>query len=220
MGVTRFRNRTEAGGLLAQRLAAHAGRGGVIVLALPRGGVPVGYEVARALRAPLDVLVVRKLGLPGHAELAMGAIAGGGVRVLNREVVGALHVPEEMIERVEARERLELERRERAYREGRPAPEVSGMTVILVDDGIATGSSMRSAVRVVRSLRAGRVVVASPVVAAPTLREMLWEADEVAAVLTPEDFEGVGKWYADFSQTSDEEVRRLLASASRPGPAG
>src|ERR1019366_6449821 len=158
----RFHNRAEAGGLLADKLAKYAGVQDVLVLALPRGGLPVALPVALRLRAPLDVLVVRKLGVPGHEELAMGAIAAGGVRVLNPKVVGALQIPEEVIERVEIRERHELERREQAYRNGRPAPVVSGRTVILVDDGIATGSTMRSAIEVLRSRRAHRIVVATP----------------------------------------------------------
>ena len=216
----RFHNRAEAGGLLADKLAKYEGAKDVLVLALPRGGLPVALPVALRLRAPLDVLVVRKLGVPGHEELAMGAIAAGGARVLNREVVGALQIPEEAVERVEVRERQELERRERAYRGGRPAPVVSGRTVILVDDGIATGSTMRSAIEVLRSRRAHRIVVATPVIAASTLHEMRHVADEIAAVLSPDDFEGVGKWYEDFSQTSDDEVQRILALAAAPRPGG
>ena len=218
--IKRFHNRAEAGLLLADKLINYEGAQGLLVLALPRGGLPVALPVALRLRAALDVLVVRKLGVPGHEELAMGAIASGGARVLNREVVGALQIPGEAIERVEVRERGELERREREYRGGRPAPVVCGRTVILVDDGIATGSTMRSAIEVLRGRRAHRIVVATPVIAASTLREMRHVADEVAAVLSPDDFEGVGKWYEDFSQTSDDEVRSILEQASPPRPAG
>jgi predicted phosphoribosyltransferase len=214
-----FRNRVEAGQQLAQRLARYANRSDVLVLALPRGGVPVGYEVAQALNAPLDVFVVRKLGVPGHEELAMGAIASGGVRVLNGSVVEGLRIPEEVIDAVAAQEFRELERRERASRDDRPAPDVQGRTVILVDDGIATGSTMRAAVEALRQLQAARIVVATPTAALSTVCEMRPDVDEFVAVMTPVDFAGVGQWYEDFSQTTDEEVRELLESASQsPNP--
>jgi len=208
-----FTDRHEAGTVLAAQLQQYAGRGDVVVLALPRGGVPVGYEVARALGAPLDVFVVRKLGLPGRPELAMGAIASGGVRVLNDEVLEAVAVPQSAIDAVTRAEQAELERRERAYRGGRPPVPIEGRVVILVDDGLATGSSMRAAVLAVRRLNPARVVVAVPVGAPDTCQQLRELADEVACVFTPEPFRAVGLWYADFSQTTDEEVRQLLALA-------
>jgi len=206
-----FRDRTEAGQLLAQRLMGYAQRPGVLVLALPRGGVPVAYEVARALNAPLDVFVVRKLGVPGHEELAMGAVASCGARVLNPSVVEALRIPDSVIEQVAAQEFEELARRERTYRDNRPPPEVAGRTIILVDDGIATGATMRAAVAALRQMGAGSIVVATPTVALSTLREMRPEVDDFVAVMTPADFMGVGQWYQDFSQTTDDEVRELLS---------
>lgn len=219
--MNRFRNREQAGRLLAGRLRAYGGHPDVVVLALPRGGVPVGCEVARALGVPLDVFVVRKLGVPGQEELAMGAIASGGARVLNEEVVGALGITPAVIEAAAAREGRELERRERAYRAGRPAPAVRGRTVILVDDGIATGSTMLAAVQALRHLGARRVVAAAPTVAASTARALRRSVDELVAVITPEDFAGVGQWYEDFSQTTDQEVCALLAAASAPpAPSG
>jgi putative phosphoribosyl transferase len=211
---TRFRSRTEAGELLAKKLMKYANRADVLLLALPRGGVPVGFVLAQRLHAPLDVLVVRKLGVPGQEELAMGAIATGGVRTLNAHVVEALQISNDAIDAVVSREQRELERREQTYRDGRPAPIVRERTVILVDDGIATGSTMRAAIGVLRSQQARRIVVATPTIAASTLREMRSVADEVVAVLMPEDFFGVGQWYEDFSQTTDEEVKALLASAA------
>jgi predicted phosphoribosyltransferase len=217
--MMRFRNRVEAGQQLAKRLAKYANRPDVLVLALPRGGVPVGYEVAQALNAPLDVFVVRKLGVPGHEELAMGAIATGGVRVLNREVVEGLSISDEVIDAVASRELHELERRERAYRDDRPAPGVQGRTVILVDDGIATGSTMKAAIEALHQLEASRIVVAVPTAALSTVREMRRGVDDLVAVMTPADFSGVGQWYEDFSQTTDEEVRDLLERAGRlPNP--
>jgi predicted phosphoribosyltransferase len=209
-----FRDRTEAGRVLAAELSAYADRPDVIVLALPRGGVPVAFEVARALHAPLDVFLVRKLGVPGHEELAMGAIATGGVRVLNEDVVRALNIPDEVIDLVAAEEQQELERRERAYRDDRPLPEVRGRTVILVDDGLATGSSMRAAVAALRHLGPARIVVAVPVAAADTCTEFQHEVDDVVCARTPEPFYGVGLWYDDFSQTTDEEVHALLERAA------
>jgi len=205
-----FRNRSEAGQVLAKRLSEYSQRPGVMVLALPRGGVPVGYEVARALQAPLDVFVVRKLGVPGQEELAMGAIASGGVRVLNGSVVEGLGISDAAIESVAARELSELERREQLYRGTRPAPEISGHDLILVDDGIATGSTVRAAVMALRQLEPARIVVAAPVVALSTARELRREVDELVAVMTSASFNAVGQWYEDFSQTTDEEVRELL----------
>lgn len=217
--MMQFRNRVEAGQQLAKRLTKYVNRPDVLVLALPRGGVPVGYEVAQALKAPLDVFVVRKLGVPGHEELAMGAIASGGVRVLNGSVVEGLSIPEDVIDAVAARELRELERRERAYRDDRPAPDMQGRTVILVDDGIATGSTMKAAIKALRQLEAARIVVATPTAALSTVREMGPDVDELVAVMTPADFAGVGQWYEDFSQTTDEEVRELLERASQlPNP--
>ena len=206
----RFRDRAEAGRELAGRLAHHAGRPGVIVLGLPRGGVPVAYEVARALGAPLDVFVVRKLGVPGREELAMGAIATGGVRVLNPEVIDALGIPGSAIEAAAEREQEELDRRERLYRGDRPPPDRRGRTVILVDDGLATGSTMRAAVAAVRRQDPARVVVAVPVAAPDTCAEFRHVADEIVCAHTPEPFCAVGYWYEDFSQTTDDEVRRFL----------
>lgn len=215
---TPFFNRTEAGQFLAENLSAYANRDDVLVLALPRGGVPVAAEVAKKLKAPLDVFVVRKLGLPGHPELAMGAIASGGVRVFNGEVVNALRIPDEVIDAVSAEELAELQRREKVYRAGLPPLDVEGKTIIAVDDGIATGSTMLAAVSALRQLSAARIVVAAPVIAASACREIQRQADEVAAVMIPERFSAVGQWYEDFSQTSDDEVRALLAEATRRQP--
>ena len=211
----RFHDRADAGRVLAARLASLAGRPDILVLALPRGGVPVAYEVARALGAPLDVFLVRKLGVPGQEELAMGALAGGGVRVLNDEVVRMLRVPPEVIEDVTAAEARELERRERAYRDDLPPPDVRGRTVVLVDDGLATGSTMRAAVVALRQAGPARLIVAVPVAAAATVEEFRDEGVEVVCVTTPEPFFAVGSWYDDFRQTSDGEVRELL---TRAGP--
>ena len=219
--MMQFRNRVEAGQELAKRLTNYANRPDVLVLALPRGGVPVGYEVAQALNAPLDVFIVRKLGVPGHEELAMGAIASGGVRVLNGSVVRSLGIPDETIDAVAAREWRELERRERAYHDDRLAPDIHGHTVILVDDGIATGSTMKAAIEALRQLEASRIVVAVPTAALSTVREMCPDVDELVTVMTPADFSGVGQWYEDFSQTTDDEVRELLERAARlPNPTG
>jgi putative phosphoribosyl transferase len=215
---TQFFNRTEAGQFLAENLGSYANRDDVLVLALPRGGVPVAAEVAKRLNAPLDVFVVRKLGLPGHPELAMGAIASGGVRVFNGEVVNALRIPDEVIDAVSAEELAELQRREKVYRAGLPPLDVEGKTIIVVDDGIATGSTMLAAVSALRQLNAARIIIAAPVVAASTYREMQRHADEVIAVILPERFYAVGQWYEDFSQTSDEKVRELLAQAIRRQP--
>ncbi len=209
-----FRDRTDAGRKLAARLKEYAGRTDVLVLALPRGGVPVAYEVAKELGAPLDVFLVRKLGVPGQEELAMGAIASGGVRVLNEDVVSYFGIPGEVIDIVGADERRELERRERTYRNGRPPPDVTGRVVILIDDGLATGSTMRAAAAALRAQRPARIVVAVPVSAPETCEQFKSEVDEVICAATPEPFRGVGLWYRDFSQTTDEEVRELLARAN------
>jgi predicted phosphoribosyltransferase len=206
----RFRDRIDAGRRLAGKLSEYAGRDDVIVLALPRGGVPVGAEVADTLGAPLDVFLVRKLGVPGREELAMGAIASGGVRVLNRDVVDQLRIPESWIHAVAADEGAELARRETAYRDGRSAPDVRDRTVILVDDGLATGASMKAAVAALRKLDPARIVVAVPVGAPETCQELGELADEVVCAERPDPFWAVGSWYADFDQTTDEEVRDLL----------
>lgn len=218
--MTPFRDRAEGGRYLAARLNAYRDRPDTLVLALPRGGVPVAFEVARALRAPLDVFLVRKLGVPGHEELAMGAIATGGVRVLNDEVVRAIGLSDTVIERVAEREAQELLRRERSYRPDRPAPDVQNRAVILIDDGLATGATMRAAVRAVRQQQPARLVVAVPVASEETCRQFreAGEADEVVCALTPEPFLAVGYWYDDFSQTTDEEVRDLLAQAAAFAP--
>ena len=208
-----FTDRREAGCRLADALSAYAGQPNLIVLALPRGGVPVAYEVARALGAPLDVFLVRKLGVPGQEELAMGASARGGVRVMTETVLRQVALPPTVVERVAAREVEELRRREALYRGDRPPPDLAGRTVIIVDDGLATGSSMRAAVRAVRRFEPAKVVVAVPVAAAETCRALRAEADDVVCAVTPPTFYAVGLWYADFSQTSDDEVRELLAAA-------
>jgi predicted phosphoribosyltransferase len=210
----RFRDRHEAGRLLAERLDAYAGRADVLVLALPRGGVPVGYEVARALEAPLDVFLVRKLGVPGHEELAMGAVSTGGVRVLNEDIVSALRIPDGAIEETTAREREELARRERLYRGDRPARDVRGRTVILVDDGLATGATMHAAIAALRRREPARIVVAVPTASADTCHALRAEVDDVVCAITPEPFHAVGLWYDDFSPTTDDEVRDLLARAA------
>jgi predicted phosphoribosyltransferase len=205
-----FRDRSHAGRLLADKLAAYAGRPDLLVLGLPRGGVPVAIEVARALGAPLDVFVVRKLGLPGHEELAMGAIATGGVQVLNEDVIRALGLSEATIEEVAASERAELERRERLYRGRRPSADVRGRTVILVDDGLATGSTMRAAVVALRVRGPARIVIGVPTAAPSTCDEFRGEVDEIVCAITPEPFYAVGLWYQDFSPTTDDGVRALL----------
>jgi predicted phosphoribosyltransferase len=221
LGVeSRYANRQEAGRALAKALGRFAGRDDVVVLGLPRGGVPVAFEVAQALKAPLDVFVVRKLGVPGHEELAMGAIASGGVRVLNDDVVRWYQLPEATIDAVHQVERTELERRERAYRDGRPLVPVKNRVAILVDDGLATGSTMRAAVLAARNLGPSRIVVAVPVGASETCRALEELADEVVCGFTPDPFRAVGLWYDDFSQTTDEEVRALLAASARQPPVG
>ncbi|MGP0063748.1 MAG: phosphoribosyltransferase [Isosphaeraceae bacterium] len=211
---TRFRDRSEAGRLLASRLDAYAGRADVLVLGLPRGGVPVAFEVARALRVPLDVCVVRKLGVPGHEELAMGAIASGGAWVLNDDVIQALNIGGHTIRDVAERELEELKRRERAYRGDRPALDVHGRTVILVDDGIATGSTMRAAIDALRRLGPARLVVAVPTASPSTCDEIGQTVDECICMITHDPFYAVGAWYEDFSQTTDDQVRDLLHRAT------
>ncbi|HWP83760.1 MAG TPA: phosphoribosyltransferase [Terriglobia bacterium] len=210
-----FRDRTEAGRLLAERLSAYARRPDVVVLALPRGGVPVGFEIASRLGAPLDLVIVRKLGVPGQEELAMGAIATGGFQVLNPEVVHILGISETTLASVAARERAELERRERRYRGERPAPAIAGRAVILVDDGIATGTTMRVAIAALKQQSPSRIIVAVPVAPRSTCESLKREVDEVVCLLMPEDFVAIGKWYADFSQVPDEVVCDLLERAGQ-----
>jgi predicted phosphoribosyltransferase len=213
----RFRDRREAGQLLARKLTGYANRPDVLVLALPRGGVPVAYEVAQALGAPLDVFVVRKLGVPGYEELAMGAVATGRVRVLNDQIVSALRVPDYVIDAVAEWERQELARRELEYRGDRPPPDVRGRTVILVDDGLATGATMQAAIRALRAQGPARIVVAVPTASPDICEQLRKEVDEVVCAITPEPFHAVGLWYEDFSPTTDEEVRDLLARATPAG---
>jgi putative phosphoribosyl transferase len=213
MDIKRFKDRMHAGQLLAKRLEAYARRPDAIVLALPRGGVPVGYAVAKALELPLDVMLVRKLGVPGHEELAMGAVASGGQLVLAPDVVQMLGIPDEIIEAAARRELAEIERREKLYRSGRPPLQLQDRVVILVDDGLATGSTMLAAVQAVRTQNPARVVVAVPVGAPDTCRKLSSEADEVICLRTPEPFYAVGLWYENFTQTTDEEVIRLLNEA-------
>lgn len=210
MVVERFRDRTEAGQILASRLTAYAHRPDVLVLALPRGGVVVAFEVAKALHVPLDVLIIRKLGVPGYEELAMGAIASGGVRVLNDEVVRMLVLSTEVINKVTVQEQHELERREHLYRGDRPASDVQGRTIILVDDGIATGATMRAAIATVRKRQPARIVVAVPVAASATCEALETQVDELICIIRPEEFYSVGFWYEHFAQTTDKEVRDLL----------
>lgn len=209
--VQGFADRAEAGRLLAGELARFAQGGNLLLLALPRGGVPVAAVVAEALGLSFDLLIVRKLGVPGHEEYAMGAIAAGGVMVLDHRVVAQLGIELEEVERVIQRETRELARREELYRGSRPPPEVAGRTVIVVDDGIATGSTMSAAIELLRKRKAGHIVVAVPVAPQDTIRRLRREADEVIVLLEPADFIAVGRWYEDFSQTSDEDVRRLMA---------
>jgi len=210
-----FKDRADAGRKLAAQLTRYADRPDVLVLALPRGGVPVAYEVAKALNAPLDIFLVRKLGVPGHEELAMGAIATGGVRVVNDDLVSYLGIPDEVIDSIAATEQRELERREQAYRDGRPPPDARDRVVILIDDGLATGSTMRAAAASLRLQKPARIVVAVPVSSPETCEEFRSEVDEIVCAVTPQHFQGVGPWYDNFSQTSDEEVRELLKRATQ-----
>jgi predicted phosphoribosyltransferase len=214
----RFLDRADAGRQLVGPLSAYAGRSDVVVLALPRGGVPVGYEVARALRAPLDVFLVRKLGVPGHPELAMGAIAEGGVEVLNDDLIRELGIPQKLVQQIAVRERMELDRRDGLYRDGRPLPAVQGRIVILVDDGLATGSTMQAAATALRRLEPARVIVAVPVGAHDTCERLGRFADKVICLIAPEPFQAVGLWYDEFSQTSDDEVKRLLTNTELSQP--
>lgn len=209
-----FKNRREAGRALAKELSAYSNAHDVVILALPRGGVPVAFEVAQELHAPMDVLIVRKLGTPGQEELAMGAIASGNVRVINESVVKQLGIPGDVVEEIVKRERQEMERRERAYRGDRGAVDVLGKTCIVIDDGIATGATMRAAVAVLKQLGAQRLIVAAPTSARDTYATLCREADEVVCLATPEPYIAVGVWYDQFSQTSDEEVCSLLARAA------
>ncbi len=213
--LTQFRDRKEAGKLLAAQLAAYANQQDLIVLALPRGGVPVGFEIAQALHAPLDVIVVRKLGVPGQEELAMGAIATSGIRILNKDVVQFLNIPDEVVDHVTAQELKELERRERLYRGERPAYDVGGRTIILVDDGIATGATMHAAVAAIKQRQPTCIIIAVPTAAPSTCDEFAMEVDELVCVIRPEPFIAVGYWYRQFSQTSDEEVHHLLEQANQ-----
>ena len=210
-----FANRIEAGRLLAEKLIKYAGRDDVIVLGLPRGGVPVAFEVAHRLGAPLDVFIVRKLGVPGFEELAAGAIASGGVRVLNEDVMRSIPHADEAIDAVTIRETAELERREQIYREGRPPPELRDRIVILVDDGLATGATMRAAVKALRERGAAKIVVAVPVGPPDTCHELEERADETICLRTPAFFQAVGQYYEDFSQISDEDVHELLSRAAQ-----
>jgi putative phosphoribosyl transferase len=213
--VQQFRDRSQAGQLLATRLSKYANRKDVLVLALPRGGVPVGFEVAKALNAPLDIIVVRKLGVPGHEELAMGAIAPGGLRVLDPGVVQRSHVSTSTIEAIAAKEQAEMTRREMVYRGNTPAADVGDKIVLLVDDGLATGSTMRVAAAAVKRGEPTQIVVAVPTAPPSSVHDLQAEADEVVAYMTPRLFFGVGEWYQKFNQVSDEEVRALLEEAKR-----
>jgi putative phosphoribosyl transferase len=217
MRVEPFQNREEAGRLLGDEVVKRVGKAAdTIVLALPRGGVPVGRGVAQALGAPLDVFVVRKLGVPGYEELAMGAIASGGVRVLNDDVLRSMPLPPSVIEAVAEREERELKRRERSYRGNRPPLDVQERTVVVVDDGLATGSTMRAAVRALRKMRPRSIIVAVPVAAPSTCDELRTDVDQLICLRMPEPFEAVGLWYRDFSQTTDEEVHALLDREGEP----
>jgi predicted phosphoribosyltransferase len=216
--MQRFANRREAGRQLAQKLLVYADRADILILALPRGGVPVAYEVAATLNVPLDVLIVRKLGLPGREELAIGAIASGGIQIINKSIVQAMKIDPSVINSVVAREIAELQRREQQYRGNRPAQDVRDRTVILIDDGLATGASMFAAIRALRSQHPARTIIAVPAAAPQAIDALKPEVDEIVFVIAPDPFEGVGKWYENFSQTTDEEVRLLLDKADRQLP--
>ena len=209
-----FANRSEAGQMLAEALSGYIGRSDILVLALPRGGVPVAYEVARRLSAPLDLWLVRKLGVPGREELALGALAEKNIRVLNDDIINLLHIDQSVIDDIIGRERAELGRRNRLYRQDRPPPDIKGKTTIIIDDGLATGATMRAAIVSLRQADAAQIIAAVPVGAVSTCRKIEQEADELICLHTPEPFYGVGQWHIDFSQTSDEEVLALLASAA------
>ena len=213
-----FRDRADAGRVLAQHLTEYANRNDVVILALPRGGVPVGYEVARALQAPMDIYLVRKLGAPGQEELAMGAIASGGVMVLNQQVVRMLNIPDRVIEQVAQKEREELLRREEAYHDDHPRLDVTGRVGILVDDGLATGASMQAAAASLKARRPRKIVVAVPVGAPDTCQRIERQVDDVVCAITPEPFYGVGQWYEHFEQMTDEEVREILSEADKVLP--
>ncbi|MFO7964026.1 MAG: phosphoribosyltransferase [Desulfobacterales bacterium] len=216
----RFRNRTDAGVKLAEKLAAYKGQKNLLVLALPRGGVPVGYEVANFLDAPFDIFLVRKLGVPGQEELAMGAIASGGIRILNEDIIRMAQIPVQDIEAETRKEEQELQRREREYRGDRPMPELEGRRIILVDDGLATGASMKAAVAALRDRNVAEIIVAVPTASPDTCSEFEAMVDQVICARTPEPFGGVGAWYEDFSQTTDDEVRKYmqLAEENLPTP--
>ncbi|MDQ1254148.1 MAG: Phosphoribosyl transferase [Euryarchaeota archaeon] len=213
-----FNDRTDAGKILSERLSEYANREDVLILALPRGGVPVAFEVAKELNLKMDIFIVRKLGVPGNEELAMGAIASGNIRVLNEDVIRSFRIPQKAIDEATANELEELERRERIYRKNRPVPKISGSTVILIDDGLATGATMRAAVAAVKTKNPAKVIIAVPVAAPDTCSDFGSEVDEVMCVATPEPFYGVGAWYEDFSQTTDKEVCDLLDKATKIKP--
>ncbi len=208
-----FANRSEAGKMLAEALSNYIGKSHVFVLALPRGGVPVAYEVAKKLAAPLDLWLVRKLGVPGQEELALGALAGKNIRVLNEDIISLLNIDQSAIDIVIAREQKELERRNRLYRQNRPPPDIEGKRAIIIDDGLATGATMRAAIASLRQAGVAQIIAVVPVGATSTCKKIEQEADELVCLLAPEPFYGVGQWYTDFSQTSDEEVLALLTSA-------
>ncbi|MGZ9096830.1 MAG: phosphoribosyltransferase [Micavibrio sp.] len=210
----RFENREEAGQELSNALAQYKDKPDTIILALPRGGVPVAHEAAKILNLPMDVWLVRKLGVPGHEELAMGAIALNGTYHINKEIALSLNVPQRLLNQVIARERIELARRNKLYRQGRPIPEIKGKTIIIIDDGLATGATMRAAIESLRQMHAAKIVAAAPVGAKETCRALAEVADEVACLRMPEPFYGVGQWYRDFSQTSDEEVQKILEQST------
>ncbi len=208
-----FRDRIQAGQRLAEKLTAYADNPDVLILALPRGGVPVAYEVAKTLHSPLDIFVVRKLGVPGHEELAMGAIASGGVVILNQDIVQGLNIPEDVIHNVAKRELREIERRETLYRDNQPLPHIEGRTIVLIDDGLATGATMRAAVRALRQKNPAQIIVAVPVASRQTCDDLRREVDYIVCAVTPQAFHAVGLWYDDFTQTSDDDVRMLLTDA-------